>query len=252
LKFPQMAKFETIYGIHAVKHTLEQSPENILEIWIQDNKRTAATLEQITQLSSGLSLPIQYVSKQAIDNLSRKKNHQGVLIKYKQASSANISLNSLLENIKDMPLFLVLDGVQDPQNLGACLRTANAAGVTAVIIPKDRAAKVNATVRKVASGAAEKTPVITVTNIARTLKDMKDAGIWIIGTAENATTTIFDEDFNKSLAIVMGGEGKGLRQNTRKKCDAIVNIPMLGNIESLNISVATGVCLFEVVRQRQN
>ena len=110
----------------------------------------------------------------------------------------------------------------------------------------------NATVRKVASGAAEKTPVITVTNIARTLKDMKDAGIWIIGTAENATTTIFDEDFNKSLAIVMGGEGKGLRQNTRKKCDAIVNIPMLGNIESLNISVATGICLFEVVRQRQN
>ena len=248
-----MAKTEIIYGIHAVKHVLEQSAEDVIEIWVQESKRSAKQLEWLMQLSDNASLPIQYVSRQVLDTHSNNAHHQGVLIKCRSSRSATVNLTSLLASDNDVtPLYLVLDGIQDPQNLGACLRTADAAGVKAVIIPKDRAVGLNATVRKVASGAAENIPVIQVTNLARSLREMQEAGIWIIGTADDAKQTIYEQDFNKSLAIVLGAEGKGLRHNTRKHCDALVRIPMQGKVENLNVSVATGVCLFEVMRQRSN
>ncbi len=247
-----MAKTEIIYGIHAVKHALEQSAENIIEIWVQESKRTAKQLEWLVQLSDNASLPIQYVSRQVLDTHSNNAHHQGVLIKCR-SSRSTLELASLLATDNDvMPLYLVLDGIQDPHNLGACLRTADAAGVKAVIMPKDRAVGLNATVRKVASGAANTIPVIQVTNLARALREMQAAGLWIIGTSDNAEQTIYEQDFNRPLALVLGAEGKGLRHNTRKYCDALVRIPMQGKVESLNVSVATGVCLFEVRRQRRN
>jgi len=247
-----MAKTEIIYGIHAVKHALEQSAENIIEIWVQESKRTAKQLEWLVQLSDNASLPIQYVSRQVLDTHSNNAHHQGVLIKCR-SSRSTLDLASLLATDNDaMPLYLVLDGIQDPHNLGACLRTADAAGVKAVIMPKDRAVGLSATVRKVASGAANTIPVIQVTNLARALREMQAAGLWIIGTSDDAEQTIYEQDFNRPLAFVLGAEGKGLRHNTRKHCDALVRIPMQGKIESLNVSVATGVCLFEVRRQRRN
>ena len=247
-----MAKTEIIYGIHAVKHALEQSAENIIEIWVQESKRTAKQLEWLVQLSDNASLPIQYVSRQVLDTHSNNAHHQGVLIKCR-SSRSTLDLASLLATDNDvMPLYLVLDGIQDPHNLGACLRTADAAGVKAVIMPKDRAVGLNATVRKVASGAANTIPVIQVTNLARALREMQAAGLWIIGTSDDAEQTIYEQDFNRPLALVLGAEGKGLRHNTRKYCDALVRIPMQGKVESLNVSVATGVCLFEVRRQRRN
>jgi len=246
-----MAKTEIIYGIHAVKHALEQSAENIIEIWVQESKRTAKQLEWLVQLSDNASLPIQYVSRQVLDTHSNNAHHQGVLIKCR-SSRSTLELASLLATDNDvMPLYLVLDGIQDPHNLGACLRTADAAGVKAVIMPKDRAVGLNATVRKVASGAANTIPVIQVTNLARALREMQAAGLWIIGTSDNAEQTIYEQDFNRPLALVLGAEGKGLRHNTRKYCDALVRIPMQGKVESLNVSVATGVCLFESGEQQE-
>ena len=174
------------------------------------------------------------------------------MIRRKVTSIDNkIDLASVLE-IDDgtKALFLVLDGIQDPHNLGACLRTADAVGVRAVILPKDRAVGLNETVRKVACGAAENTPVIHVTNLSRSLREMQDAGVWIIGTADEAENTIYEEDLTLPIALVMGSEGQGLRQNTRKHCDKLVNIPMAGVVESLNVSVAAGVCLYEAQRQR--
>jgi 23S rRNA (guanosine2251-2'-O)-methyltransferase len=156
----------------------------------------------------------------------------------------------LMDVRETLPLFLVLDGVQDPHNLGACLRTADAAGVRAVIMPKARTAPLSATVSKVASGAAEHIPVIQVTNLARTLRQMQEAGIWIIGTADDAGCSLYGADFKRAVALVMGGEGAGLRENTRQHCDLLVRIPMAGSVESLNVSVAAGICLFEAVRQR--
>lgn len=246
-----MATYEIIHGIHAVHHTLEHSRDNVVEVWIQENKKSSAKLEKITQLAKEAALSIQYVSRQTLDKQTNNARHQGVSVKCKISRPVKLDLKSLLaSNDNALPLYLVLDGVQDPHNLGACLRTADASGVKAVIIPKDNAVGVNPTVRMVASGAAEYIPVISVTNLARTLREMQDAGIWIIGTADDATQSIYEMDFNRPLALVLGTEGKGLRQNTRKHCDVLMSIPMMGTVESLNVSVAAGVCLYEAVRQR--
>ena len=246
-----MAKTEIIFGIHAVKHALERSADNVLEIWLQDNKRSSKQFGWLSALPAGDYPSIQYVSRQVLDTHTNNAHHQGILIKCKSPGIPATDLASLLDSENDpLPLYLVLDGIQDPHNLGACIRTADAAGVRAVIIPKDRAVGVNATVRKAASGAAENIPVLPVTNLARSLREMQDAGIWIIGTADDVDQSLYDQDFNKPLAMVLGAEGKGLRHNTRKHCDALVSIPMQGKIESLNVSVATGVCLYEVIRQR--
>ena len=244
-------KTQIVYGMHAVRHALKHSLVYVLEIWIQNDRQSEQAIQDIIKLAG--ATPVQYVSRQAMDNLTHFARHQGVVIRKKKVRSANIDLTSLLSSDdKVTPLYLVLDGVQDPHNLGACLRTADAAGVEAVIIPKDRAAGVNTTVSNVASGAAESIPVIEVTNLARTLRALQDAGIWVIGTAGDAETSIYDVDLNRPLALVMGAEDKGLRQNTRNHCDMLVSIPMAGIVENVNVSVATGICLFEAIRQRRS
>jgi len=247
-------KSEITYGIHAVRHALKNASINVLEMWALENikpaKKSTGAISEILELAKNAQVTVQFVANKTLDKLTRQANHQGVAIRRKVMDS-KIDLASVL-NMDDggNALFLVLDGVQDPHNLGACLRTADAVGVRAVILPKDRAVGLNETVRKVACGAAENTPVIHVTNLSRALREMQDAGIWVIGTADESENTIYEEDLTSSIALVMGSEGQGLRQNTRKHCDKLVNIPMVGVVESLNVSVAAGVCLYEAQRQR--
>ncbi len=215
-------------------------------------KKSGRAISEILELAKNAQVTVQYVANKTLDKLSHQANHQGVVIRRKITTmDSNVDLASVLEmDDGGKALFLVLDGVQDPHNLGACLRTADAVGVRAVILPKDRAVGLNETVRKVACGAAENTPVIHVTNLSRALREMQAAGIWVIGTADEVENTIYEEDLTSSIALVLGSEGQGLRQNTRKHCDKLVNIPMVGVVESLNVSVAAGVCLYEAQRQR--
>lgn len=247
---------EITCGVHAVRHALKNAAVNVLEMWVLDSKKTARksgkAIAEILELAENAHVTVQFVANKTLDKLTHQANHQGVVIRRKVTmTDSKIDLASVLA-IEDgeKALFLVLDGVQDPHNLGACLRTADAVGVRAVILPRDRAVGLNETVRKVACGAAENTPVIHVTNLSRALREMQDAGIWVIGTADEAENTIYEEDLTSSFALVMGSEGQGLRQNTRKHCDKLVNIPMAGVVESLNVSVAAGVCLYEARRQR--
>ncbi len=247
---------EITCGIHAVRHALKNTSADVLEMWALDNKRPAKGISEILELAKSMRISVQFVASKTLDKLTHqanhKVNHQGVVIRRKPRPIDNrINLASVLEMDKEKKsLFLVLDGVQDPHNLGACLRTADAVGVRAFILSKDRAVGVNETVRKVACGAAENTAVIYVTNLSRALREMQDAGIWVIGMADEAENTIYEEDLTSSIALVMGSEDQGLRQNTRKHCDKLVNIPMVGVVESLNVSVAAGVCLYEARRQR--
>lgn len=241
---------EVVYGLHAVRHALSQSADKVIEIWVQEGKQESKNIK--TLLASAGSIPVQSVPKQTLDKLAEFGRHQGIALRQqKHPPGLQVDLEDLLvDAYKSNPLFLVLDGVQDPHNLGACLRTADAAGVKAVILPRDRAVGVTASVRKVASGAAENLPIIEVTNLARTLRQIRDAGVWVVGTSDRAEQTIYQLDLNRPLALVMGAEGMGIRENTRKQCDAIVRLPMQGIVESLNVSVATGICLYEVLRQR--
>ncbi len=242
-----------IYGLHSARHALEQISENIVEISIQKDKKPSAELRQILEFGKVAGIAIKEVSRESLDKWTGNALHQGVVIKHKpRKQDKNKDIDSLLANRKGSLLVLVLDGIQDPHNLGACLRTANAVGVDAVILPKDHCASINSTVSKVASGGAESTTVITVSNIARTLRKLQQAGVWIAGTADDAEKSLYEVDFTLSTAIVMGSEGKGLRRNTREHCDYLVSLPMQGVVESLNVSVATGVCLYEVLRQRRS
>ena len=245
-------KTEIIYGVHAVRHALEYSADTVIELWLQQSKKGSKQLQAIVDLAQHHTIQIQYVPKDSLEKQAGDTVHQGIVIKKKvHTGNKPKDLDSLLTKLTDKPaLILVLDGIQDPHNLGACLRTANAAGVDAVVIPKDRAVQVNATVSKVASGAAEHTPVVAVTNLARSLEKMQKSGFWIIGTAGEAPESLFQTDLTGPVALVLGAEGKGLRDNTAKHCDKLVHIPMAGQVESLNVSVATGICLFEAVRQR--
>jgi len=251
---------EITCGIHAVRHALKNAAADVLEMWVLENKRPAKGISEILELAKNAHVTVQFVANKTLDKLTHQShnqtnhqvNHQGVVIRRKvTGKESKIDLASVLEmDDGEKGLFLVLDGVQDPHNLGACIRTADAVGVRAVILPKDRAVGVNETVRKVACGAAENTAVIHVTNLSRALREMQDAGVWVIGTADDTENTIYEEDLTSSIALVMGSEGQGLRQNTRKHCDKLVNIPMAGVVESLNVSVAAGVCLYEARRQR--
>ena len=241
-----------MYGLHAVRHALRHSRGDVLEIWVQDGRQSAHAIREILQLAG--PSPVHQVSRQYLDQLTGQARHQGIAIRKRPAAgeSAAVDLASLLaEDSATPPLYLVLDGVQDPHNLGACLRTAEAAGARAVVVPKDRAAGLTPVVSKVASGAAELIPLIRVTNVARALREMQAAGVWIIGADGKADASIFDVDMNRPLALVLGAEGGGLRQNTRRHCDVVARIPMAGVIESLNVSVAAGICLYEAVRQRR-
>jgi 23S rRNA (guanosine2251-2'-O)-methyltransferase len=238
-----------IFGLHAVRSALRQ-PQRVSEVLL-DRARQDRRTHEIANLAVETGVKLRQVGVDELDDLAEGGRHQGVVARLRpQQTQDEPFLKALLKRLDEPPFLLVLDEVQDPHNLGACLRTAEGAGVHAVITPRDRSAGLNATVRKVASGAAESLPLVQVTNLARTLKWLKQAGVWLIGTAGEAENLLYACDLKGPLAIVMGGEGKGLRRLTREQCDLLVRLPMAGTVESLNVSVATGVTLYEALRQR--
>jgi 23S rRNA (guanosine2251-2'-O)-methyltransferase len=241
----------TIHGIHAVQTAIENDAGNIIRLYVDTHKQTKR-LTQLLSEAKKRGLKAEYADSKQLDKIAKTNKHQSVVAEYKVTTQySENDLFDLLTKLNETPLLLVLDGVTDPHNLGACLRTSEATGVHAVIIPKDKSVGLTPTVRKVASGAAELVPLIQVTNLARTLQDLKDAGLWIIGTSDKASHDVFDQDFTLPAAIVMGAEGAGIRRLTEKQCDMLIRLPMAGKISSLNISVATGVCLYEAIRQRR-
>ncbi|OGT19609.1 MAG: 23S rRNA (guanosine(2251)-2'-O)-methyltransferase RlmB, partial [Gammaproteobacteria bacterium RBG_16_57_12] len=236
-------KGELIYGLHAVQAALERHPELVLEVWL-DTRRDDERLERLRQDIRALGIAQHPSTRRELDDLAGGATHQGVIARCRSLPVYDEQdLTQLLAALDEPAFLLVLDGVQDPHNLGACLRSADAAGVHAVIVPRDRAVSLTATVRKVACGAAETVPFIQVTNLGRTLKLLQQQGIWLTGAAGEAENSLYDADLTGPLGIVMGGEGKGLRRLTREHCDSLVRIPMAGTVESLNVSVATGICL---------
>lgn len=239
-----------IAGINAVASALEHDALNVREVMVESRARNPR-LTELTQRARGQGIPVQEAGPDVLERLSGGVRHQGIVAHYVAIKSLDEKdLANVLEATA-APLILVLDGVQDPHNLGACLRSAAAAGVTAVVIARDRSAPVNATVRKTSAGAADRIAVVRVTNLARTLDALKQAGVWLVGLAGEAEQSVYDMDLKGATGIVMGGEGEGLRRLTRERCDFLAKIPMPGAIESLNVSVATGVALFEAVRQRR-
>ncbi|WP_339386969.1 23S rRNA (guanosine(2251)-2'-O)-methyltransferase RlmB [Vibrio caribbeanicus] len=240
---------EFIYGIHAVKAVLEREPERFIEAFVLKGRQDDRLMPILNDLQvCGVS--IQLMTRKTLDDKAKGANHQGIMARVKPAKLLNEhDLDSIIAQ-HTAPLLLVLDGVTDPHNLGACLRNADAAGVAAVIVPKDKSANINATVSKVACGAAETVPLIRVTNLARTMRALQEQGVWFVGTAGEATQDIYQAKLTGALAIVMGAEGDGMRRLTRETCDDLIKIPMAGTVSSLNVSVASGVCLFEAVRQR--
>jgi len=242
---------DRIFGLHAVKQVLENSPETILSALIQESIQSDS-VNSIHKSIKELGVSIQTVPRTTLSKMVKNQNHQGVILEVRKAAKkTEHDLDDVLEqNQDDNPLYLILDSVQDPHNLGACIRTADAAGVTAVIIPNDRAASINETVRKVASGAVENVTVISVVNLVRAIKKIKATGVWVVGTAGDAEQSIYDLDLKIPTAIVMGGEGKGMRDSIQKECDYTASLPIRGQVESLNVSVAAGVILYEVIRQR--
>ncbi|UTP72907.1 23S rRNA (guanosine(2251)-2'-O)-methyltransferase RlmB [Alteromonas sp. LMIT006] len=240
---------EWLYGIHALESVLQREPQRILEIFIAKG-RDDERLHNIVNLARKHRISVQFAQRKALDDKAQGEQHQGVLARAIAAKPLNENDLDTIIAQAEKPFLLVLDGVTDPHNLGAVLRSADAAGVDAVIVPKDKSATLNATVRKVACGAADVIPLIQVTNLARTLVDIQHQGVWVVGTAGEATQLVYDCDFKGPIALVMGAEGKGMRRLTREKCDELIKLPMYGSVSSLNVSVATGVCLYEVVRQR--
>ncbi|ARO99813.1 23S rRNA (guanosine-2'-O-)-methyltransferase RlmB [Vibrio alginolyticus] len=240
---------EFIYGIHAVKAVLEREPERFIEAYVLKGRQDDRLMPILNDLQvCGVS--IQQMTRKTLDDKARGANHQGIIARVKPAKQLNENdIDDILAQ-RESPLLLVLDGVTDPHNLGACLRNADAAGAAAIIVPKDRSAPMNATVSKVACGAAEVVPLIRVTNLARTMRTLQEKGIWFVGTAGEATHDIYQAKLTGPLAIVMGAEGDGMRRLTRETCDDLIKIPMAGSVSSLNVSVASGICLFEAVRQR--
>ncbi|WP_020210190.1 23S rRNA (guanosine(2251)-2'-O)-methyltransferase RlmB [Gilvimarinus chinensis] len=245
-----MSKNDILYGLHAVQAILKSAPQRVLTLMVLQG-RTDQKLQKILQLARQNGISVQEASRKKMDALAADANHQGVIAQARPGKTHDEAyLYELLDSLDYAPLLLVLDGVTDPHNLGACLRSADAAGVDAVIAPKDNAAGLNPTARKVACGAAEVVPFIPVTNLARTLEKLKARGVWVKGAAGEATATVFASDLTGAVALVMGAEGEGLRRLTRETCDELIKIPMVGTVSSLNVSVATGICLFEAVRQR--
>ena len=244
-----------IVGINAVAAAIEHDADNVREVLLE----ASAKNPRITEIESNArrkDIDVRRVAQNALDGVAGGLRHQGAVARYAAAKTWDEdALPELIEAAEGKALLLVLDGVQDPHNLGACLRSAAAAGATAVVIPKDKAVQVNATVRKTSAGAADSVPVVRVTNLSRTLRDVQKLGVWIYGLAGDATASLYAIDLRGNVALVLGGEADGLRRLTREHCDQLVNIPMPGvaaqGVESLNVSVAAGVTLFEAVRQRQ-
>jgi 23S rRNA (guanosine2251-2'-O)-methyltransferase len=254
-----MSSSKVLFGFHAVGVRLKTAPKSIIEIYVDPTRRDAR-MRQFTEKVAESGVRLIEADGMRLAKLAGSHGHQGVAARVQELKQVH-SLDELLENLeaanaalplaeRTNPLILVLDGVTDPHNLGACLRVADGAGAHAVIAPKDHAAGINATVAKVASGAAETVPYFMVTNLARTLNELKERSIWIIGTSDQATHTLYQTDLKGPVALVLGAEGDGMRQLTAKTCDQLVSIPMQGAVESLNVSVASGVCLYEALRQR--
>jgi 23S rRNA (guanosine2251-2'-O)-methyltransferase len=240
---------KVLFGFHAVTVRLKTAPQSITEIHV-DSSRRDARMRQFVERATAAGAKVVDSDDARLTGLAGNSRHQGVVARVTPLALSH-SLDDVLDAATGPALVLVLDGVTDPHNLGACLRVADGAGAHAVVAPKDHAVGINATVAKVASGAAETVPYLMVTNLARTLNELKERDIRIVGTSDDAEATIYDVDLSGPVALVLGAEGSGLRQLTRKTCDALVRIPMAGAVESLNVSVAAGVCLFEALRQRR-
>jgi 23S rRNA (guanosine2251-2'-O)-methyltransferase len=246
-----MSDTDWAYGLHAVEALLKHNHDSIIHLYVLQG-RNDERIEAVLTRATRLTIPVTALSRAELDQ-KVEGVHQGVLAECKplQLERSEGFLKQLLAGLEHAPFLLVLDGVTDPHNLGACIRSAEAAGVDAVIVPKDKSALMTPVVRKVACGAAESLPFIAVTNLVRTLKFLQESGIWVLGAAGEATQSIYKSDLRGPLALVMGSEGAGMRRLTREQCDVLFAIPMAGEISSLNVSVSAGVCLFEAVRQRR-
>jgi 23S rRNA (guanosine2251-2'-O)-methyltransferase len=241
-------KSKIIFGFHAVTARIRHEASSVEEIYVEA-ARHDRRMHDLLKAAQEAGIRIIQADEQRLSSMVGTRRHQGVVAKAGELSLAR-NLDELLDAIDGPPLLLILDGITDPHNLGACLRVADGAGAHAVIAPKDRAVGLNATAAKVASGAAETVPYITVTNLARTMRELKERDVWLIGTCEDAGKGLYDADFKGGSALVMGSEGEGMRRLTRETCDVLISIPMFGAVESLNVSVASGVCLYEARRQR--
>lgn len=247
-----MSSPKVLFGFHAVGVRMKTAPQSIIEVYYEATRRDAR-MRQFLDRAKSAGVRLIEADGERLAKLAGSHGHQGVAARVEAVAQVH-SLDELLEQLEadgvSNPLLLVLDGVTDPHNLGACLRVADGAGAHAVIAPKDHAVGVNATVAKVASGAAETVPYFMVTNLARTLNELKERDIWIIGTSDDAPKTLYEVDLKGPTALVLGAEGDGMRKLTRKTCDELIGIPMMGAVSSLNVSVASGVCLYEALRQR--
>jgi 23S rRNA (guanosine2251-2'-O)-methyltransferase len=243
-----MSSQKILTGFHAVTARLRQRPETVTEIYL-DAGRSDARAKDLRELAKRLNVRLISADMKRLDGMANGVRHQGVVAQAEPLDMPKF-IEDVLEGLAEPPLLLVLDGVQDPHNLGACLRVADGAGAHAVIAPKDRSVGLTTAAIKVASGAAESVPYIVVTNLARTLRDLKERGIWMVGADDTALQTIYQAKLDGALALVLGAEGEGLRRLTRESCDSLVSIPMLGAVSSLNVSVASGICLYETRRRR--
>lgn len=244
-----MAERTMIAGFHAVTARLRAAPESVLEIYC-DGKRADARMQGLLKLAGEKGVRTLQTETARLDGMVRGMRHQGVVASVEARVALAHSIDDVLDGLTEPALLLALDGVTDPHNLGACLRVADGAGAHAVIAPRDRACGLNATASKVASGAAESVPYIMVTNLARTLDELKERSIWSIAAADDAQQSLYESRWPESAVFVLGAEGAGLRRLTREKCDIAVRVPMLGAVESLNVAVACGVCLYEARRRR--
>ena len=245
-----MSEERIIYGFHSITSLIRIDPLSIKEIFI-DEYRTDGRVSDLMKLNEIHRIQYHLSNKDRLDGFVASQKHQGVVAKIYEVKDKYVTIEDIVEVDKSGPLLLlILDGIEDPHNLGACFRVADAMGVSAIVCPKDNAVGLNATVRKVASGGAESVPFVVVTNLARTIRYLKDNGIFIYGTDDTSDKSLNQINFNGSIALIMGSEGKGMRRLTKDLCDDIFSIPMLGNVESLNVSVASGICLYEINRQK--
>lgn len=241
-----------VAGIHSVRSALKFGPAGVTELWLE-RSRHDLRLHELADLAQMAGVRVRQVARDELDRAAQGTNHQGALAWVRApAARGEGDLGAILDACAGPPFVLILDGVQDPHNLGACLRSADGAGVHCVIAPKDNAVGLTPVVVKVASGAAEAVPYLQVTNLARTMDLLKDRGIWLYGAAGEAETSLYQTDLSGAVGLVMGNEGKGLRRLTRERCDGLIRLPMRGRVESLNVSVATGICLYEALRQRDS
>ncbi len=243
-----MSRLKVLYGFHAVTARMRHDAATVAEV-LYDAARQDRRMKDFLHTAKEAGVRLIAADETRLWGLARTDRHQGVVARVEDMPLAQ-NLSELLDGIEGPALLLVLDGVTDPHNLGACLRVADAAGANAIIAPRDRAVGLTATAAKVASGAADTVPYITVTNLARALRELKEAGVWVIGTADDAPKSLYETKLDGPVALVMGAEGEGMRRLTRETCDEVMHLPMAGSVESLNVSVASGICLYEAVRQR--